>query len=184
MPFTFERFSMPEIILIKPKVFTDERGSFIELYKHSDFSRAGIMEYFIQDNLSKSRKNVLRGLHYQKNPAAQGKLIRCIKGRIFDVAVDICKGSKTYGQWVGIELSEENNHMLYIPPAFAHGFVVLSDEAEVMYKCTREYSPGNDRGILWNDPDVNIRWPVQEPVLSEKDKGHPLLKDADNNFCC
>lgn len=182
MPFIFERLSISEIILIKPKVFADERGCFIEIYKHSDFSQAGITEYFIQDNLSKSRKNVLRGLHYQKSPAAQGKLIRCIKGRIFDVAVDIRKGSQTYGQWAGIELSEENNHMLYIPPSFAHGFVVLSDEAEVLYKCTQEYSPENDRGVLWNDPAINIRWPVKEPILSEKDRRLSLLKDADNNL--
>lgn len=184
MPFTFERLSIPEVILIRPKVFTDERGFFIELYKHSDFSQAGITEHFVQDNFSKSVKNVLRGLHYQKNPAAQGKLIQCIKGRIFDVAADICKDSRTYGQWVSVELSEEDNHMLYIPLGFAHGFVVLSDEAEVLYKCTQEYSPENDRGILWNDPVINIRWPVKEPILSEKDRRLPLLRDADNNFSC
>lgn len=184
MPFTFERLSIPEVILIRPKVFTDERGFFIELYKHSDFSQAGITEHFVQDNFSKSVKNVLRGLHYQKNPAAQGKLIRCIKGRIFDVAADICKDSLTYGQWVGAELSEEDNHMLYIPLGFAHGFVVLSDEAEVLYKCTQEYSPENDRGILWNDPVINIRWPVKEPILSEKDRRLPLLRDAVHNFSC
>ena len=182
MPFTFKKLSIPGIILIKPHIFTDERGFFIETYKHSNFDKAGIIENFMQDNLSKSKKNVLRGLHYQKNPAAQGKLVRCINGRIFDVAVDICKGSPTYMKWVGIELSEKNNYMLYISPGFAHGFVVLSDEAEVMYKCTREYSPENDRGIIWNDPDININWPVEEPVLSRKDNSLPFLKDADNNF--
>jgi len=179
MPFTFERLSIPGVILIRPKAFTDERGSFIELYKHSDFSQAGVREYFVQDNLSKSRKGVLRGLHYQKGSAVQSKLVGCIRGRIFDVAVDICKGSQTYRQWVGIELSEEDNCMLYIPPLFAHGFVVLSDSAEVIYKCTMEYSPQDEHGIIWNDPDINIPWPVERPILSEKDSRLPLLRDVD-----
>jgi dTDP-4-dehydrorhamnose 3,5-epimerase len=125
---------------------------------------------------------VLRGLHYQKTPHAQGKLIQCIKGNIFDVAVDIRKGSPAFKRWISAELSEENNRMLYIPPGFAHGFIVISDSADVMYKCTREYSPGDDRGIIWNDPDINIRWPIPDPVLSEKDRMLPLLRDADNNF--
>ena len=182
MPFDFKRLSIPEVILIIPRIFSDERGCFMETYKYSDFANLGIKERFVQDNYSKSAKNVLRGLHYQKNPDAQGKLVRCLKGEIFDVAVDIRKGSPTYGQWVGVELSEENNLMLYIPPAFAHGFVVLSDSAETVYKCTAEYSPENERGIIWNDPDIKIQWPVKEPILSDRDKKYPALKHADNNF--
>ncbi|TLD42421.1 MAG: dTDP-4-dehydrorhamnose 3,5-epimerase [Candidatus Jettenia ecosi] len=182
MPFHFKRLSIPEIILIEPKVFYDERGCFIEVYKYSDFAQFGIEESFVQDNHTKSKKNVLRGLHYQKNPSAQGKLVRCLRGKIFDVAVDIREGSSTFGQWIGVELSEENNRMLYIPPAFAHGFVVLSDTADVIYKCTKEYAPESDRGIIWNDPDINITWPVETPIVSEKDRKLPLLKNTDNNF--
>ncbi|MDI6703421.1 MAG: dTDP-4-dehydrorhamnose 3,5-epimerase [bacterium] len=182
MPFDFKKLSIPEIILIKPKIFVDERGFFMETYKYSDLAKVGIKENFVQDNHSKSVRSVLRGLHYQKNPRAQGKLVRCLKGKVFDVAVDIRKGSPTYGQWIGVELSEENNHMLYLPPGFAHGFLVLSDVAEIIYKCTEEYSPEDDRGIIWNDPDIKINWPVKDPILSEKDKGYPMLKNADNNF--
>jgi len=182
MPFTFKRLAISEVILIEPKVFPDERGSFMETYKYSDFAKIGIKEYFVQDNYSKSLKGILRGLHFQKNPNAQGKLVLCLKGKIFDVVVDIRKGSHTFGKWVGAELSEENNLVLYVPSGFAHGFVVLSEAADVMYKCTREYSPEDDRGIIWNDPDINIYWPVKDPVLSEKDKKHPALKDADTNF--
>ncbi|MDI6801269.1 MAG: dTDP-4-dehydrorhamnose 3,5-epimerase [Thermodesulfovibrionales bacterium] len=182
MPFEFTRLEIPDVILIKPKVFKDERGFFVETYKRSDFRSFGINEHFIQDNHSMSVKNVLRGLHYQKNPQAQGKLVRCIHGRIFDVAVDIRKDSPAYGRWVGVELSEENKLMLYIPVGFAHGFLALSGTAEIVYKCTEEYSPENDSGIIWNDPEINIGWPVNEPVISEKDRGLPLLKDADNNF--
>src|SRR5208337_1474601 len=182
MPFIFKEFSLPGVVLITPQVFGDARGVFTEIYKHSEFSKAGIPEYFVQDNYSKSSKHVLRGLHYQKAPVAQGKLVRCIKGMVFDVAVDLRKGSHTYGKWVGIELSEENNRMLYIPPAFAHGFIVLSEAAEIIYKCTQEYSPQHERGIIWNDPVIDIDWTVRDPVLSEKDRVLPLLKDADNNF--
>lgn len=182
MPFTFKRLALPEVILIEPKFFRDERGFFVETYKHSDFAAEGIKEYFVQDNNSRSSRDVLRGLHYQKAPKAQGKLIRCLSGSIFDVAVDIRKGSANYGQWVGIELSEQNGLMLYVPPGFAHGFLVTSDNAEITYKCTEEYSPANDAGIAWNDPDINVLWPVERPVISEKDRRLPLLKNADNNF--
>jgi dTDP-4-dehydrorhamnose 3,5-epimerase len=182
MPFNFKRLAIPEVILIEPKVFSDKRGFFAEIYKYSDFTGMGIKEYFVQDNYSKSSRGVLRGLHFQKNPHAQGKLVQCIKGKIFDVAVDIRKGSPTFRQWVSVELSEENNLILYVPSAFAHGFVVLSEVANVIYKCTREYSPEDDCGIVWNDPDLGIHWPVKDPILSEKDKSHPLLRDADNNF--
>jgi dTDP-4-dehydrorhamnose 3,5-epimerase len=182
MPFIFTKLSIPDVQLIEPKVFQDGRGFFLETYKHSEFIQAGIAEHFTQDNYSLSEKGVLRGLHYQKHPHGQGKLVRCVKGRIFDVAVDIRKGSPTYGKWVGAELSEDNNHLLFVPAGFAHGFQVLSGFAEVFYKCTAEYAPGADRGILWNDPDIAIRWPMADPLLSAKDTVQPLLKDADNNF--
>src|SRR4030043_1429302 len=182
MPFIFQPLDIPEIILIEPRRFEDTRGFFMETYKYSDFLRNGIQEHFVQDNYSRSVRDVLRGLHYQRNPHAQGKLIQCIRGKILDVAVDIRKGSPTFMQWISTELSEENNRMFYVPPGFAHGFIVVSDIADVIYKCTKEYSPEDDRGIIWNDPDIQIRWPIQEPVLSEKDSRHPLLRDADNNF--
>lgn len=182
MPFIFHRFHIPEIILIKPRRFEDRRGFFMELYKHSDFAGNGLSEHFVQDNYSRSFHGVLRGLHYQRNPNAQGKLVQCIRGRIFDVAVDIRKGSPTFRNWISVELTEENNHLFYVPPGFAHGFLVLSDTADVIYKCTGEYSPEDDRGILWNDPDIRITWPIASPLLSDKDRTHPVLRDAENNF--
>lgn len=182
MLFKFSRLEIPDVILVEPVTFRDNRGVFMEIYRYSDFARAGIKERFLQDNYSRSAKNVLRGLHYQKLPWVQGKLVRCLKGKIFDVAVDMRNGSPTYGLWVGTELSENNNFMLYIPPFFAHGFAVLSDFADVLYKCTEEYHAEHEGGILWNDPDINIKWPVCNPVLSEKDRGLPMLKDADKNF--
>ncbi len=182
MPFDFRRLEIPDIILVVPKVFKDGRGFFAERYKHSDFARAGIREHFLQDNHSMSKKGVLRGLHYQKSPSAQGKLVWCIKGRIFDVAVDIRRGLPTFSKWVGIELTDENNYMVYIPPGFAHGFVVLSDSAEVIYKCTNEYSREEERGIIWNDPEINIKWPVTSPILSERDAHLPPLKAAEIDF--
>lgn len=182
MPFEFIRTEIPDVVLVRPKVFRDERGFFVETYKHSDFIEAGIPEHFVQDNHSKSARGVLRGLHYQKMPRAQGKLVRCIRGTIFDVAADIRRGSPTYARWVGVELSEDNGEMLYLPPGFAHGFLVLSETAEIVYKCSDEYSPADDRGILWNDPQIGIIWLENNPILSEKDLKLPLLKDADNNF--
>ncbi len=182
MPFKFTRLSIPAVVIIEPRVLRDERGFFIETYKYSDFEGEGIRDNFVQDNHSQSTRGVLRGLHYQINPKAQGKLLRCSKGRIFDVAVDIRKGSPDFGKWVGIELSDENNTMIYIPQGFAHGFLTLSDTAEVLYKCTNEYSPGHERGIIWNDPDINIDWPLEAPILSAKDLSYPALKDAENNF--
>ncbi len=178
MPFKFQKLEIPEVIVIDPMVIKDERGFFMETYKHSDFAAAGIKEHFVQDNHSRSSKHVLRGLHYQLAPAGQGKLVRCNRGMIFDVAVDIRASSPTFGRWVASELSEENSLMLYIPPDFAHGFVVLSDVAEIIYKCTAEYSPENERGLIWNDPDINIAWPITEPMLSNKDTLNPPLKDA------
>jgi len=179
MPFRFQRLDIPDVVLIEPTIFEDERGFFMESYKYSEFANFGIKEKFVQDNHSKSIKGVLRGLHYQKHPKAQAKLVRVIRGKIFDVAVDIRRNSPTYGKWVGIVLSEENKKMLYIPVGFAHGFCVLSDEAEVLYKTTEEYAPEYDRGIIWNDPDIDIKWPIDNPILSSKDAALPRLKDAE-----
>jgi dTDP-4-dehydrorhamnose 3,5-epimerase len=177
MPFRFTRLEIPDIVLIEPVSFPDGRGFFMETYKYSDFAAFGIRENFVQDNHSFSAQGVLRGLHYQKEPMAQGKLIRCLQGAIFDVAVDIRRASPGFGRWIGAELSAENRHMLYVPPGFAHGFMVLSDMAEIQYKCTREYSPLHERGIIWNDADIGIEWPLADPVLSAKDKLLPGLKD-------
>jgi len=182
MPFTFKRLEIPDVILVQPKVFGDERGFFMETYKASEFKKNGIDYDFVQDNHSRSQKGVLRGLHYQLKPMEQGKLVRCVKGRIWDVAVDIRKGSPWYGKWVAVELSEENKLMLWVPPGFAHGFVALEDGTEVIYKVTKEYAPELDRGIIWNDPDLAIDWPIKNPILSEKDKNLPKLREAENNF--
>ena len=179
----FIKSAIPEVILIKPKVIGDERGFFFESYKKSLFVANGILEEFIQDNHSESGFRVLRGLHYQLNPCAQGKLVRCCRGKIFDVAVDIRCNSPTFGRWIGYELSQENKQMLYIPAGFAHGFVTLSDKAELLYKTTGEYSAAHDRGILWNDPAIGIDWQgITNPTLSAKDQLQPLLKDAETNF--
>lgn len=178
MPFEFEEQRIKDIVLIKPKVFGDNRGFFMETYKKSDFCANGINVEFNQDNHSKSTKGVLRGLHYQKAPFGQTKLVRCVKGRIYDVAVDIRRNSPTCGKYVKVELSEENKHMLYIPEGFAHGFVTLSDEAELIYKASGEYNPEAEGGVLWADEDINIDWGIDfEPILSDKDKIQPKLKE-------
>jgi dTDP-4-dehydrorhamnose 3,5-epimerase len=178
MPFEFERQKINDVILIKPKVFGDNRGFFMETYKKTDFYANGIDVEFNQDNHSKSSKGVLRGLHYQASPYGQAKIVRCGRGRIYDVAVDIRPNSPTFGQYVKVELSEDNKYMLYIPVGFAHGFVALSDEVELLYKASGEYNPQADRGVLWNDPDINIDWNIDfEPLLSEKDKVQPKLCD-------
>lgn len=184
MPFEFIKTDISEVILIKSKVFGDERGYFMETYKKSDFEKIGIDTDFVQDNHSKSTKGVLRGLHFQKEPFAQGKLVRCVKGKIFDVAADIRKGSPTFGRWVGHELSEENKLMLWIPKGFAHGFLTISEEAEIIYKVSvAEYSPEHDAGIIWNDPDINIKWPIDgEPILSEKDRLLPRIRESAEGF--
>ena len=182
MPFTFKKLSIPEVVLVEPRIFEDERGFFMENYKYSEFADFGIKDKFVQDNHSKSARNVLRGLHFQTLPKAQAKLVRCIKGEIFDVAVDIRKGSPTYGKWVGEILSEENKKELFIPVGFAHGFCVLSDEAEIIYKSSDEYFPENERAIAWNDPTINISWPTKSPIVSEKDAGNGLLGEVEDNF--
>ncbi|MDF1515216.1 MAG: dTDP-4-dehydrorhamnose 3,5-epimerase [Anaerolineae bacterium] len=181
MPFSFKQLSIPGVVLVEPRVFSDNRGFFLELYKHSSFSSA-IPVQFMQLNHSQSTRHVLRGLHYQKQPAAQGKLVTVIRGEVFDVAVDIRHGSPTYKQWLGVNLSAANHHMLYIPPGFAHGFCALSDVVDVMYYTSAEYSPEHDRGIRWNDPVIGVQWPVESPVISAKDAELPLLQNADNNF--
>ncbi len=170
------------MLLIGAKSFPDDRGFFLESYKESEFVRNGIGTKFVQDSHSRSAKGTLRGLHYQKDPMAQAKLVMAVKGEIFDVAVDIRKNSPTYGRWVGEILSEQNHMLLYVPEGFAHGFCVMSETADVTYKVSNEYSPENDRGILWNDPDIGIDWPATEPILSEKDSRQPPLKSADNDF--
>ncbi len=177
MPFEFVRLSIPDVILIKPKVFEDERGFFMETYKKSDFEKAGIKCEFVQDNHSKSKYGVLRGLHFQKEPYAQAKIVRCVRGVIYDVAVDLRRNSPTFGKYVAVILSEFNRYMLYIPRGFAHGFLVLSDEAEVIYKVDNEYAPEYECGLIWNDPDVNIPWPIDNPILSEKDRKWPTLRE-------
>ena len=178
MPFEFKKFEVEGVKLIIPKVFNDDRGFFLESYKKSDFQENGIKDEFNQDNHSKSTKGVVRGLHFQKYPKAQAKIVRCIKGKIFDVAVDLRKNSPTFKKWAGEILSEDNKYMLYIPEGFAHGFAVLSDTAEIIYKASNEYSKEHDRGVRWNDPEINIKWNIDfEPVLSEKDKIQPFLKD-------
>ena len=182
MPFTFKKLEIADVLLIEPKVFQDSRGIFAEIYKYSDFFQSGITKQIAQINYSKSERNVLRGLHYQKNPLAQGKLVRVISGEIFDIAVDIRYSSPHYGKWVSVMLSAENMKMLYVPEGFAHGFCVTSDQAEIMYHCTSTYSPEHERGILWNDPALNIQWPIENPIVSERDIKASLLMYADNNF--
>ena len=178
MTFEFEKQKIEDVILVKPKFFGDNRGFFMETYKKSEFFKNGIQEEFVQDNHSKSTAYVLRGLHYQAKPYGQAKLVRCLKGKIYDVAVDIRKSSKTFGQYVKVELSEENKHMLFIPEGFAHGFVALTNDVELLYKTSREYAPNADRGLIWNDEDLNIDWEINfEPILSEKDKVQPKFKD-------
>lgn len=178
MPFNFQPQAIEDVILVEPKVFGDVRGFFMETYKKSDFFANGITVEFNQDNHSKSTKGVLRGLHFQKSPHGQAKLVRCSKGRIYDVAVDIRKGSPTFGKYVKVELSEENKKMLFIPEGFAHGFVALTDEVELLYKASGEYCLDADCGILWNDKDLNIDWGIDfAPILSGKDSAQKTLAE-------
>jgi dTDP-4-dehydrorhamnose 3,5-epimerase len=177
----FIQTDIPDIILIQPRVFSDTRGFFLESYQAKRFAEAGIKASFVQDNHSSSEQGVLRGLHYQIQQA-QGKLVRVISGDIYDVAVDLRRSSPTFGQWVGVHLSAENKHQLWIPPGFAHGFYVLSEHAEVLYKATDYYAPEWERMLLWNDPKLGVQWPLIEglsPILSEKDAHGTLLADAE-----
>lgn len=182
MAFKFRKLDIPELLLITPDIFSDARGSFIEVFKQPDFARLGMDISFRQVNYSSSAKGVLRGLHYQNPPFAQSKLIRVISGEIFDVAVDIRRGSPRYGKWAGVRLEASGAQSLFIPEGFAHGFCVLSDTAEVEYFAGAVYSPQHERGIIYNDPSLGIRWPVASPILSEKDAGSPLLANAENGF--
>ncbi len=179
MPFEFANLEIPDVVLVTPKVFPDNRGYFMESFKASDFEQAGLPAYFLQDNFSFSKKNVIRGLHYQKTPKAQGKLVSVIKGSVWDVAVDIRPESATFKKWVAAELSDQNHFLLYIPPGFAHGFIALTEDVHLLYKCTNEYTTQADAGIRWNDPDISIAWPVKDPIISKKDKELPLFQQAE-----
>lgn len=169
--------SIPEVIVLAPPVFTDSRGYFLETYQQQKYAELGIPKPFVQDNQSHSTKHVLRGLHFQlRHP--QGKLVRVTQGTVFDVAVDIRRNSPTFGKWHGEILSAENRKQMYIPENFAHGFCVLSDSAEFLYKCTDFYIPGDEAGLIWNDPQIGIGWPIQEPILSAKDAVLPTWADV------
>jgi dTDP-4-dehydrorhamnose 3,5-epimerase len=169
--------TLPGVLIIEPRVFGDERGFFMETYRVDAFREAGIPHEFVQDNHSRSARGVLRGLHYQE-PNPQGKLVRCTRGALFDVAADIRRGSPTFGKWFGLELSDTNKRMLWIPPGFAHGFCALEDGSDLVYKCTSLYDAAADRAILWNDRDIGIDWPIAEPILSKKDANAPRLANA------
>jgi dTDP-4-dehydrorhamnose 3,5-epimerase len=169
------------ILIIEPRVFEDNRGFFYESFNSDAYKKNGITVNFVQDNHSRSVKNTVRGLHYQVNPG-QDKLVRVTLGKAWDVVVDIRTGSPTFGQWEGFELSAENKRQLFVPKGFAHGFCVLSDEAEFQYKCSEYWSPKDERAIIWDDPELNINWPVENPILSEKDSKNPAFKDADLYF--
>jgi len=182
MAFTFEPLAIPDVVKITPEVFGDDRGFFLELFKSEPFTEAGLATQFVQFNVSKSQGGVVRGLHYQLKPHAQGKLVTVVRGEIFDVAVDIRRGSPHFGSWVSVTLSAEDHTMVYVPPGFAHGFAVMSEAAEVIYYITKQYAPDQERGILWNDPTVGITWPVTSPILSAKDQAYPVLAEAEINF--
>jgi dTDP-4-dehydrorhamnose 3,5-epimerase len=173
----FTETPLPGVILIEPKLLSDDRGFFMETFHAETFARAGLPASFVQDNHSRSRRGVLRGLHYQE-PHAQGKLVRCTRGTLFDVAVDVRRSSPTFAKWYGVELSESNRLMLWIPPGFAHGFCALTDDADLVYKCTSLYRSEYDHVIIWNDPDIGIEWPLGDPILSPKDAAAPRLRDA------
>ena len=176
MSFHFERLEIPDVVLVRPTRHRDLRGHFSETYRSSAFARAGIDVVFVQDNVARSAKRVLRGLHFQAPPAAQGKLVGVATGAVFDVAVDLRAGQSTYGGWVGRTLDDEAGEMLWIPAGFAHGYVVVSDVADVVYRVTAEYDPALDGGVRWDDPTLGIEWPIADPVLSDRDRGLPLLE--------
>jgi dTDP-4-dehydrorhamnose 3,5-epimerase len=177
----FEPTAISEVVLIRPKVFGDPRGYFFESWEERKFAAAGLNAKFVQDNHSRSARNILRGLHYQIQQP-QGKLVRVVTGAVFDVAVDIRRSSPTFGRWVGVTLTEENHHMLWVPPGFAHGFVVLSESADFIYRCTDFWAPPHERAIAWNDPDLNIAWPLpvgSQPILSAKDSMAKSFRDSE-----
>lgn len=179
MGFKFEKLDIDGLVLVKPDVFKDDRGYFKETYKKSLYEAGGIKGDFIQDNFSFSSRGVLRGLHFQLGQHAQGKLVSVARGRVWDVAVDIRRSSPTFGKWIGVELSEENHHQFWIPPGFAHGFVVLDDHTIFQYKCTNEYHKASEGAIRWNDPFLGIQWPLRDVIVSEKDGLAPLFDHAE-----
>ena len=179
MPFVFKKQEIPEVILIEPKIYGDDRGYFLEVYKAPDFKKAGIEGSLAQVNHSKSKRGVIRGLHFQKKNMPQAKIVSVVVGEIFDVAVDIRKGSPTYGKYVSATLSYKDKNMLYIPVGFAHGFCATSEVAEVIYYCDNIYAPQYEAGIIWNDPALSINWPVNNPTVSDKDQKLPALRKAD-----
>ena len=170
------------LLVIDPKVFGDERGYFFESFNEETYKAAGLIERFVQDNESRSGKGVLRGLHFQEPPYAQGKLVRVARGAVMDVSVDIRKDSPTYGEWVAYELTEHNKRQLWIPPGFAHGFVTLEDDTIFIYKCSNIYKKESENSIRWNDPELNIDWGIADPIVSEKDKSSPLFKELKSPF--
>jgi len=184
MPVTlYPPSQIPDVIVLEPRAFGDDRGWFMETYKQSEFAAKGIPFAFSQDNHSRSSaKDVIRGLHCQKDPAAQGKLVRCIVGAVYDVAVDIRRGSPTYGRWVSVELTADNRRILWVPPGFLHGFCTLTEISEVVYKTTAEYSPTHERSVRWDDPTLAITWPTKAPLLSANDAVAPSFAEVDNDF--
>lgn len=182
MKFTFKKLSIPDVLLIEHERAGDDRGFFSEVYREKEFRDAGIPGPFVQENMSRSAQGVLRGLHFQKPPQAIAKLVRCLRGEIFDVAVDVRDGSPTFGKWVAETLSEDIRRMVYVPEGFAHGFLVLSESADVSYKQTGYYAPALEGGLAWNDPDIGIRWPVKKPNLAPRDDAWPRLRDLKTAF--
>lgn len=180
---TVSKTEIEDVLIVEPKAFGDNRGWFMESYSKRDFEAAGIMANFVQDNRSfSSKKGIIRGLHFQRNPMCQAKLLTCLKGEILDVAVDLRKDSPTYKKWVSVKLSAENKKQIFIPKGFAHGFLTLTDDVEIMYKCDEFYSPECDGGIRFDDPEIGVDWGIKDPILSEKDKNAPFLKDIELDF--
>lgn len=182
MEFKFTELELPGLLLIEYQASADARGFLAETYREDAFAKVGIKGPFVQENHTRSIRGVLRGLHFQRKPKAHAKLVRCVRGEVFDVAVDLRKGSKTFGKWASARLSDADQLMLYLPIGFAHAFVVLSESADVVYRQTEYYSPDHDRGVLWNDPALGIDWPVASPIVSAKDAALPRLSDAENEF--
>lgn len=182
LPFEFQKLALEGMVLVRPSVFPDGRGVFAETYKRSDFQANGITESFVQDNTSRSRRETLRGLHFQRQPFAQAKLVQVTRGEIFDVAVDLRRGSPTFLRWEGVKLTDEDRAIIYVPAGFAHGFCVLSEEADVTYKASAEYAPESEGGIIWNDPEIGIQWPSEHPVVSDRDARLPRWRDVKVDF--
>jgi dTDP-4-dehydrorhamnose 3,5-epimerase len=169
--------TLPGVLLVEPKLHGDSRGFFMETWQSARYGAGGMPAGFVQDNLSRSVKGTLRGLHFQE-PFAQGKLVFCVRGAVFDVAVDVRRGSPAFGRWFGAELSDDNRRQMWVPPGFAHGFCVLSESADFVYKCTELYHPETERGVAWNDPEIGIEWPIADPILSPRDREAPRLREA------